>query len=111
MNQVDTVYLAWEKPATVTEWEWRNEGVPQIKDLYRIWVKWSIILGIPTLITIYVLAPELLIGETLVIVALAVVFPAILGCRMRVAEKQGCRYRLTGKGLHWRSAERGGYHK
>ena len=108
MKQRETIYLTWEKPSVVTEWEWQNEGVPQAENLYRLWIKWSILLGVPTLCTAYYIAPESLLRTMLVVAALAVVQPAVLGLQMRVSHKRGCRYRLTEKGLHWRTADNGG---
>lgn len=74
-------YLTWEKPAVVTEWEWRNEFMPQIKDLFRLWVKWSILLGIPTLAAIYFVAPDMLLRVALVVVAQAAIYPAFFAFR------------------------------
>jgi hypothetical protein len=108
VKQRETVYLTWEKPSVVTEWEWQNEGVPQTKNLYRLWIKWSILLGVPALCTIYFLAPERLLPSTLVVAALAVAQPAVLGYQMRLKQRHGYGYRLTDKGLHWRTADNGG---
>jgi len=101
-------YLTWEKPVAVKEWEWRNEGVSQTRLLYRLWVKWSIILGLPTLATIYFLAPERLVRSALFIAALAVIYPAVFCFQMWLAQKHGSKYRLTDQGLHWRTSDRAG---
>jgi hypothetical protein len=108
MKQRETVYLTWEKPSVVTEWEWQNEGVPLTKKLCRTWVISSIILGLPTIAVVYYLAPDRLLGVTLFVVALAVLYPPLLGFQARLSHKHGSRYRLTDEGLHWRTADRGG---
>ena len=111
MKQSETAYLTWDTPAIVIAWEWRNEILPTLKKLYRLFVFCSFLLGIPALGIVYSLAPERLPRVTGSLTALTFLYPLALGFQMWFGHRSGSQYRIKDKGLLRHSSNKGRLYK
>ena len=52
------VLLKWKEPSSVAEWELKHNGVPEFKNLFRVFWKWSSIIGLPVLAATWYWLPQ-----------------------------------------------------
>lgn len=50
--------LKWKEPRAVGGFEWQNEGVSESRKLFFLFVKWSVLIGVPVLIATYIWLPQ-----------------------------------------------------
>jgi hypothetical protein len=89
--------LEWTEPVAVRQWQWQTQGLPQIKNLFGLFAKWSLLLGIPALLILYRVAPTELPRTASVF--LAILQSLQVGVQLSANRKDGVRYSVEGKGL------------
>lgn len=49
--------LQWTEPLTVRQQQWQTKDIPEIKTFLRLFGKWLLLLGVPSLVAIYYFMP------------------------------------------------------
>ena len=107
--------LEWTEPIAVRLWRWQTQELPQIRELFRLFCKWSVLLGIPALIAISRLLPSDLPQAIIGFLSLAILHPVAIAVQVWAVKKERVRYSVEGNGLrrrgsgavlyHWKNIE------
>ena len=99
--------LKWKEPRAVSIWEFKHEGIPEIINLFRLFWKWSLILGLPVLSAAWIWLPAGIPAAARGLLVCCIVVPSIplfqlwLTSRFRtvqcIVDKRG----LTRQGLDY----------
>jgi len=107
--------LQWTEPIAARRWRWQTVELPEVKKILWLFAKWSLLLGLPTLLLVYRFAPTEFPRVAIGFLVLAVFQPVSLAIQVWVSCRSGCRYSVTRQGLRrsgsstvvfpWRSME------
>jgi hypothetical protein len=97
------VIFKWRQPKEAAEREWK-ELAAQLRQLARVWVKWTLIIFPPFLYVIYRISPDTTLRVAKGLFMAEFGFPALFYLQMRVNELFGGRYEIGEKGLYARTS-------
>ncbi len=91
--------LQWTEPIAARQWRWQTQELPAVKQVFWLYPKWALVIGVPTLIFVHHLAPEEVAHVATCLFGFAGLLPAYLGLSTWIACKEGKRYSIMGEGL------------
>lgn len=99
--------LEWKEPMAVCQWRWRTQSAPELRLFFRLFVKWIVILSVPTLGFVYWYAPTELPHVVVCFLALLIASMGRLAATGWLTRKERIRYSVEAKGLRRRTGSGG----
>ena len=91
--------LKWKEPRAVTDYEFKHEGLPALKNMFWLFGKWSVILGIPVTYVTWRWMPEALLPALRGLLICGTFLPAAFSLQFWLSCKMGIHYQIDKKGL------------
>jgi hypothetical protein len=91
--------LKWKEPRAVADYELQHEGIPEFKNLFRLFGKWSFILGMPVLVVTWRWLPEGFFPVLYSLLICGIALLALFCFQVWVSCKVGVRCTIDKKGI------------
>jgi hypothetical protein len=91
--------LKWREPRSVSDWELKHEGVPEFKNLFLVFWKWSIIIGVPVLVATWLWLPQGFLPVLYRLIICCTALPALFAAQVLVGNWTGTFCIIDKKGI------------
>lgn len=101
------VLIKWKEPRSVAEWELKHDDAPEFKNLFRVFWKWSLIIGLPVLVATWRWLPQAFLPILYRLLLCCTAVPALCIFQVWVNKKAGTLCSIDTKGLAKTSGDSG----